>query len=127
MGKVYSGRLVLAAAPCHPDWLDTQCKLHRSIGPSVATNKAQAALSSLTNFGLAVWKQYFQSMLSLLSALDTSSDDDSMEVDGKMSKAERYSLAIQLYHQAQNPSHLTDSFFKHVSTVLRLIYLFTSC
>jgi len=111
----------LGAAPCHPDWLDTQCKLHRSIGPSVATNKAQAALSSLTNFGLAVWKQYFQSMLSLLSALDTSSDDDSMEVDGKMSKAERYSLAIQLYHaQAQNPSHLTDSFFKHVSTVCKV-------
>ena len=120
LNRLHGACSLLGAAPCYPDWLDAQCRFRNGIGSSVVINSAMEALVSLTSFGLEVWKCYFDSMVGLLGALDTA-DDSSMQVDGGVDKAERYSIALTLFYaQQQHPCELSDSFYTHVSTLCQV-------
>lgn len=119
LNRLHDTCLSLGAAPCYPDWLDVNCKFQGGISASMAIIRAESMLSSLTSFGLSVWQQYFEAMKGLLSALDIDSSSMQEDDDGNgLSKADRYSVALQLFYaQQQHPTELSDSFFTQISSL----------
>ncbi|KAL7543894.1 hypothetical protein ACHAXR_013387, partial [Thalassiosira sp. AJA248-18] len=121
--RLHEACLALGTAPCHPDWLDTNCRLQTDIIPHVAVDSADRALSALTNFGVGVLKCYFGAFQQALGCV---LDGDSMQED-KNPTSKTLSVALQLFF-AQSPCELTESFYSQVaslcqidSTILKLV------
>mmetsp|Transcript_5230 Transcript_5230/g.11836 ORF Transcript_5230/g.11836 Transcript_5230/m.11836 type:complete len:3618 (-) Transcript_5230:38-10891(-) len=113
----------LGAAPCHPDYLDLNCRFQDDIPSSVAVDAAVRALKSLTNFGGQVLKMYFGAVQSALGILDEFGVEDStggVQDEGEFSTV-GLGLGLQLFYaQQQHPSDLSESFYSHVATVCQI-------
>jgi hypothetical protein len=106
--RLHEACLALGAAPCHPDWLDANCRLRNGILPFVAVDSANRALSSLTKFGMEVWRSYYGTMQLVLRTLN--------QTDNSLQGGD--SVALQLFFaQQQHPADLSESFYSHVASL----------
>jgi hypothetical protein len=105
--RLHEACLELGAAPCYPDWLDSNCRMSNGILPVSAVDSASSALLSLTEFGMKVWRSYLGAMRLVLGSLNQTE----ISIQGGNS------LALQLFFaQQQHPADLTESFYSQVES-----------
>jgi hypothetical protein len=106
--RLHEACSALGAAPCYPDWLDANCRLRNDILPFDAVNSANSALSSLTKFGMEVWRSYYGAMQLMLHTLNQTENSTQ---DGE-------SVALKLFFaQQQHPADLSKSFSSQVASL----------
>lgn len=106
--RLHEACSALGAAPCYPDWLDANCRLRNDILPFVAVDSANRALSSLTKFGMEVWRSYYGAMQLMLRTLNQT-ENWTQEGD---------SVALKLlFAQQQQHANLSESFSSQVASL----------
>jgi len=107
--RLHEACLVIGAAPCYPDWLDTNCRLRNDILPSVAVDSANRALLSLTALGMEIWKSYLDAMRQVLDVLNQA---------GNTTIKGGESIAVQLFFaQQKHPTDLSESYYSKVASL----------
>eukprot|EP00804_Cyclotella_cryptica_P018056 CCRYP_008325-RE/>CCRYP_008325-RE protein AED:0.09 eAED:0.09 QI:596/0.96/0.92/1/1/0.92/26/363/4715 len=109
--RLHNACVTLGAAPCYPDWLDTSCRMQSEMVPPVAVDSADRALSSLTSFGVAVFKRYCQAF------------QDALHIASHTSLREPSPISSQLLHQLLVSHQFTlsgsehESFYSNLSSI----------
>jgi len=101
LSRLHNVCMKLGAAPCHPDWLDANCRMREGLSPPIAVDSADRALSSLAHFGTAVFKAYMRSVRRALSTLDLVKSQDENSYASllalKMIFSRKYTMSDDLF------------------------------
>ena len=102
LSHLHDACITLGAAPCYPDWLDANCRMREGMNPPIAVDSADRALSSLMQFGTAVFKCYAQSLQHALNILELGASQDHFSASS--------SIALKLiFVRPQTPNDVFDS------------------